>query len=140
MAAFVSSSSIYVKAKANVNASSFIHHPSPPHRGRCVAATVTRSTLSAKKPTPTPKLAAAGDCLHTTPSQITLVSTHFSLCAIILGRAIFSTGLHALPLHAAILFTAYVFADFAVGLYHHAVDNYGSKSTPIFGCTFFHLI
>jgi len=30
---------------------------------------------------------------------------------------------------------SYIFTDFAVGWYHHAVDNYGSENTPIFGCT-----
>jgi len=33
----------------------------------------------------------------------------------------------------AVMATSFVFSDFATGVYHWAVDNYGNRETPVFG-------
>lgn len=97
---------------------------------------VTRPKTDAKKPSAAPKLTANGDSLETTPLQMSLVATHFSLCAAVATKTVYNMELSNASAHVALVAFAYLFTDFAIGVYHHAVDNYGSAETPVFGCTF----
>ena len=101
----------------------------PPKRAKRAAA--------AKRPTASPRLAAAGDSLSGTPAQRALVAAFCTATAALpLKLAASAAGPADLALDAAAVAAAFVFSDFAVGVYHHAVDNYGSADTPLFGCTY----
>lgn len=93
-----------------------------------------------KRPTVPPQLAADGDCLITEPFQVAMVSTHFALCAALAIQTVTSIEFINVGPHLVMAGLSYLFSDFTIGLYHHAVDNYGSPDTPIFGCTFTYFV
>lgn len=94
-----------------------------------------RRKLGPKKPKATPHLAAVGDDLQETPRQTLLVAI-FGLAALAAPPLFISSAstLAEVLLDLVVIPTAFILADFLVGVYHHAVDNYGSEHTPVFGC------
>lgn len=98
--------------------------------------TSTRHDLHPKAPASKPKFAVDGDTIETTTGQTALLATYVSLSVAETVHIILSVPPNHAILHMIAAFGAYLFTDFAVGVYHHAVDNYGSASTPLVGCKF----
>jgi ubiquitin-conjugating enzyme E2 variant len=92
-----------------------------------------RWTLSAKN---TPSLLEDVKRFAVTPQQRVLVGVHFALTSAIGFNALPQLPLsgirQALKLFLVIL-ASVVAGDFSTGVFHWAVDNYGSKSTPFVG-------
>lgn len=94
-----------------------------------------QSRRSFKKPGAKPRTAAEGDSLQSTPWQWSLLLSFAGLSLSLFTKVctdISSPSQVATTLAA--VFSSYVFADLAIGIYHHAVDNYGSADTPVVGC------
>lgn len=87
-----------------------------------------------KRPSAPPQLTATGDSLESTPFQRFLVGFFAATSTLFLLKLVTSchTSLEYFSTLSPLLFS-YLFTDFAVGVYHHSVDNYGSADTPIFG-------
>lgn len=95
----------------------------------------SKSQRSFKIPAAKPQIAADGDSLQSTPWQWSLLLSFAGLSLSLFTKVctdISSPSQAATSL--ATVFTSYVFADLAIGIYHHAVDNYGSADTPVVGC------
>mmetsp|Transcript_1638 Transcript_1638/g.2772 ORF Transcript_1638/g.2772 Transcript_1638/m.2772 type:complete len:341 (+) Transcript_1638:403-1425(+) len=97
------------------------------------------ATKNAKKKTGrAAELHTDGDTLLDEPKHILLCATTAAISAINLAQVIqtsmssSATTQNQLMVCLAV-FVAYVFADFASGVYHWAVDNYGDRDTPVFG-------
>lgn len=98
--------------------------------------TPTTHVHPSKAPTAKPKLAVDGDSIETSPDQVALLATFVALSLTETVHTVSSVPLNQVIFHLFSAFAAYIFTDFAVGVYHHAVDNYGSADTPIVGCKF----
>lgn len=98
----------------------------------------SKSDAPYKRPSAKPQLIAEGDSLQSTPVQQLFLTAFVlaSLATVAQVCSAISTPLDAISDLSAV-FAAYNFTDFAVGVYHHAVDNYGSKHTPLVGCKCF---
>lgn len=88
-----------------------------------------------QRPGKQPELLADGDFLQSTLAQQLKVAAFFATALAVCVRVLselsdVQTGLCALC--GVVL--GYLFADFGTGVYHWAVDNYGDRNTPIFGC------
>lgn len=95
----------------------------------------TKHRRQLKKPSAKPKLAAEGDSLESTPYQKSLLALFTATSsALAVHNLLQIASPEEAVANAAALALSYLFTDFAVGVYHHAVDNYGSAETPIFGC------
>lgn len=87
----------------------------------------------------TPNFAIEGDSTEETPVQRALLMTHFALVGAnlvhagsILASSSPLTLASAAPIAAAVALS-YVLGDFATGVFHWSVDNYGRLETPIVG-------
>lgn len=84
-----------------------------------------------------PEFVIDGDSVEETPIQKALVYMHFGL--LITNLILAAVSISALSGHIAIPFTilavlaSIVLGDLGTGVFHWAVDNYGSINTPIFG-------
>jgi hypothetical protein len=77
----------------------------------------------------------AGDILESTNEQRAIVGIAYVSLALLASKGVYLLGEtegSALGALAAFLI-GFEFADFGSGVYHWAMDNYGSKSTPVFG-------
>ena len=83
-----------------------------------------------------PEFAIEGDSTEETGLQRAVVGLHFVIATINLVMAAsllqFDTAFDYAILMATIFFSI-VIGDFATGVFHWSVDNYGSLKTPIFG-------
>lgn len=96
--------------------------------------------LPAKKSTAKPRVTVEGDTIASTPPQLALLAVHFASSAAVashIALQVAPQGASAAAAHIFLVAFSYVLTDFAVGVYHHAVDNYGNADTPIFGCKLF---
>lgn len=100
---------------------------------------IFKRPAASKKPTARPKLTAESDSLESTPVQRLLLALQVGLSAAVATQAFVHAaegGFPAVALHAVLVGVAYLLTDLFVGIYHHAVDNYGSEKTPIMGCKY----
>uniref|UniRef100_A0A7S0HD18 Lipid desaturase domain-containing protein n=1 Tax=Hanusia phi TaxID=3032 RepID=A0A7S0HD18_9CRYP len=77
-----------------------------------------------------------GDILVSTNKQRAIVGVSYFLLASLAAKGVWMLPDLSVPSVVASLaavFLGYEFADFGSGVYHWAMDNYGSKNTPIFG-------
>jgi len=78
----------------------------------------------------------AGDILESTDEQRKIVYGSYALLAALFAKGLFflpeMDPLVALETVAAVV-VGYEFADFGSGVYHWAMDNYGTAKTPVFG-------
>lgn len=102
----------------------------------------TSSSLSSSvvtKKTPIgsiPEFALPSDSVEETPTQRAVLYTHFIITA--LNLAIASSSLSFNNIYdytkiSVLLIASIIIGDFATGVFHWSVDNYGSIKTPIFG-------
>jgi len=76
-----------------------------------------------------------GDALHDEPHHVALcaaTAAFAGLNAVLVAIALISGVASPIAVSLALL-AGYCFADFGTGVYHWSVDNYGSRSTPVFG-------
>lgn len=92
------------------------------------------NTNAPKAPTAKPKLSVEGDSLETKPEHVAHIIAFVALSVGTTVHTITSVSTELVIPHVTAAVLAYLFTDFAVGVYHHAVDNYGSANTPIVGC------
>eukprot|EP01041_Mallomonas_annulata_P003201 gene3201-6321_t len=98
---------------------------------------LTAGTNSARKARGNePEFAIPGDTTIETPSQKLTLFTHFAVSAFCLFKAFsamkFVTITDSAILTSVILLST-IIGDFATGVFHWSVDNYGNINTPIFG-------
>lgn len=86
-----------------------------------------------RAPTAAPRLIADGDSVDTTWKHIAVITTHLGLSAALTMHTILATTFTPVS-HGLAMLVAYIAADLFVGIYHHALDNYGSSETPYLGC------
>ncbi|CAN8069206.1 unnamed protein product [Agarophyton chilense] len=105
-------------------------HTLPPPK----ASSPSQSNPTFTKPSAAPQLTAEGDSVQSTPTQRFLLNS-FGVTSLAAFAQVFSHmhGRFDFCLDLLVIFASYVFTDFAIGVYHHAVDNYGSKHTPVVG-------
>lgn len=93
------------------------------------------TTAAPKRSSVAPQLTAEGDSLSSTSAQKALVAAFCAACtALPVKLAVAASGPADITADFVAALAAYVFTDFAVGVYHHTVDNYGDANTPVFGC------
>jgi len=88
-----------------------------------------------KRTAKAPELHTQGDSLHDEPHHVALCLATLALVCANAAHVVIAVMASQASLGSAALaaVAGYVFADFGTGVYHWAVDNYGSGSTPIVG-------
>lgn len=110
--------------------------PLPAARRRGGTVTPRAALAGPQRPSRAAEVHVESDSIETTPGQLAAVALFGALTAGVLGRAVAGAAA-AGPVEgvavAAALVAGWAFADLGTAVYHHAVDNYGRRETPLFG-------
>lgn len=102
----------------------------PPKPTSTIPKTNPSILFNGKAPKKEASLVVEGDFLESTPLQQLQVYGFFGLTTIEFINLL--TQDHTIQVAIGVLI-GYIFADLATGVYHWAVDNYGSGETPVLG-------